>query len=206
MSERTIVKRVENAKMYSDGTIVLENVRASYPYVFEPRENEGEDGKKTLRYQIQVIMPKATHAEAMKLCAQRIKDLCAENKVEKLPADKKFIKNGDDMAKAEYENAYIVSASESKRPDLRGKDPRVKLTDADKDVIYGGCYVDILIRPWFQNNKYGKRCNAGLVAVRFREDGEPFGGSRITAKDVDDAFDAPEDTGGFAGNDGDDDL
>lgn len=202
MSEqRTVVKRVENAKLYSDGTIVLENVRASYPYLFEPRENEGDDGKKTYKYQIQVILPKATHGAAKDICVARINDLCRENKVEKLPADKKFIKNGDDMAKAEYENAFIVSASESNRPDLRGKDPRVKLTDADKDVIYGGCYVDVLIRPWFQNNKYGKRCNAGLVAVRFREDGEAFGNGRISAKDVDDAFDAPEDSGSFGGDD-----
>ena len=29
--------------------------------------------------------------------------------------------------------------------------------DEIADVIYPGCYVDIIIRPWFQDNSFGKR-------------------------------------------------
>ena len=55
-------------------------------------------------------------------------------------------------------------------------------------MIYGGCWVNILVRPWFQNNKYGKRVNAGVVAVQFRKDDEPFGSGRISDDEIDEAF------------------
>ena len=57
-------------------------------------------------------------------------------------------------------------------------------------MIYAGCWVNILIRPWWQNSaKWGKRVNAGLTAVQFVRDDEPFGQGRITSEDVDETFD-----------------
>lgn len=204
--KREVIKRVQNGRLYSDGTIFIENVRASYPHVLEPYEGENDDGTKTSSYGIVGLMPKDTHKEAMQLCVQRINELLKENQIEKIAADKKFIRNGDDLAKPECEGMYVVSARESKKPDARDRDRR-KLTDADKDLIYGGCYVNILIRPWFQNHKkYGKRVNAGFSAVQFVGDGEPFGTGRITSKDVDDTFDDLDNgSSGATSNGGDDD-
>lgn len=214
--ERTIVKRVSvgsfpNGKpaycvLYSDNTIRIDNVRASHPHVFAPFSKNGKTGK----YGIKAILPKATHGPAKDIIVQVMNDLLKANKLDKLAADKKFIRNGDDLSEKEYENAFVVSASESKRPDVRGAD-RGKLTDDDKDVIYGGCYVNILIRPWFQNSQeWGKRVNAGLSAVQFVADGEPFGTNRITSKDVDETFDDIEDgedaPARSSSNDDDDDL
>jgi hypothetical protein len=60
----------------------------------------------------------------------------------------------------------------------------------DDDVIYAGCWVHILIRPWWQDSaEWGKRVNAGLTAIQFCRDDEPFGESRITPEDVDNTFD-----------------
>jgi hypothetical protein len=207
MSERTIVKKVKNAVLFSDGTIRLDNVRFSYPNLAKPYVGKNDDGKETARYSVVAILPKSTHEEAKKLCVERLNELLKENKIDKIGADKKFIRNGDDAAKDEYENAYTVSAGETKMPDLRGKGGKEKLTQAQaEELFYGGMYGHTLIRPWFQNSqKWGKRVNAGLVAAVFHEHGEPFGDSRITAKDVDDSFDdLDEDGAGLAPGDDDD--
>lgn len=190
-TQRTIVKKVPNAVLFSDGTIRIDNVRFSYPNLAKPFVGKNDDGKETARYGVVAILPKSTHVEAKDLCVQRLNELLKENKVDKIGSDKKFIRNGDDAAKDEYENAWTVSAGETKKPDLRGKGGKEKLTQEQaEDLFYGGMYGHVLIRPWFQNHqKYGKRVNAGLVAAVFHEHGEPFGDARISTKDVDDSFD-----------------
>jgi hypothetical protein len=214
-SKRTVVRTVPHAKLWSDGTITLENCRASYPHVFKPQEGEADDGTKSSSYSIVLLMPKSTHRAAKDLCKERYNEILKENSKDKskplkLASDRLFIKDGDTMAKDENEGMWVVSAREKNKPALRGNriDPDtgkpVRLTDADSGLIFGGCYVSCLIRPWFQNNKYGKRINAGLVAVQYLRKGEPFGEGRIRDEDIDDSFEAVEDdTGGF---DDDDDL
>ena len=202
---RTVVKEVPNAVLYSDGTILLKNVRASHPHLFEPQPNKNDKGEITGHsYSVVALMPKATHDEAKKLCVKAINDLLREhNKGEKIPANRKFVKDGDptdddDVGKPENEGCWIVNTREAKAPILlgKGRDPatgrRKRLAPRDKDLIYGGCYVHVLIRPWFQNNAYGKRVNAGVSAVQFLRDGEPFGTGRITDDDVDDTFEGDD--------------
>lgn len=209
---RTVVKKVKHATLYSDGTIRLENVRASYPHVCQAQENTAEDGSKTFSYSIQGLMPKETHRAAKDLCKEVIDGILKTNKIKAVAADKKFIKDGDSMAKEETEGMWVISTRESNRPMLRGNKndpatgkPRKLDPVRDRDVIYGGCYVNILIRPWFQNNKYGKRVNAGIAAVQFYKDGEPFGTGRIRDEDVDDTFEGEDgDDGGWT--EGDDDT
>ena len=204
----TVVKEVPNAVLYSDGTILVKNVRASYPALFNPKENTSDDGTVTASYQCVGLMPKATHDEAKKLIVgymnELLKDKGEKGKPLKLPADRKFIKDGDpkdedDVGKPENEGMWVVSTRETKKPALldNRKDPKTgkkrRLTDADKDRIYGGCYINMLIRPWFQSNKYGKRLNAGLAAVQFLRDGEAFGQGRISEETIDDRFGGMED-------------
>ena len=219
--ERTIVKRVSvgnfpNGKpaycvLYSDRTIRIDNVRLSHPNLFSPYK--GKDGKEG-KYGVKAILPKSTHGPAKDICVGLINEILKDNKVDKLAKDRWFIRNGDDLTEKEYEGAFIISASEQNRPDLRDKDKR-KMTDEDKDMFYGGCYGNILIRPWWQDSKdWGKRVNAGVSAVQFVADGEPFGTGRITSKVVDDTFDDIDDiedgedsgTGGGSASDDDDDL
>lgn len=45
-----------------------------------------------------------------------------------------------------------------------------------QSVIYSGCYVNVQLNLWVQNNAHGKRVNAELLAVQFAEDGDAFGG------------------------------
>lgn len=214
-TKRTIVKRVRNGALFSDGTIRIDRVRASYPHIGKPYEGKNDDGNITASYGCMGLLPKNDYyKEVVGLCFQRIKELMKENHIDKLAADRMFLKDGDLMAKDETEGMWVVSSRESNPPAIRGPkiDPKTgkaqRLTPEQAvGIFYGGCYVTLLIRPWAQNHRlYGKRINANLVAIQFVEDGVPFGEGRISDDSVDDSFEADEadDTGGFT--DTDDDL
>lgn len=205
MANREIISKVTNAVLYSDGLIRIDNVRASYPHLDKPWS--GEEGQEA-KFSIVSLLDKGTHKAAKDLIVKRIDEILKENKTEKIASDKKFIRDGDQMAKPECENQWVVSARETRRPSVRGSDNEVLTPDEILDTIYAGCYISVLIRPWFQNHaKFGKRVNAGLVAVRFRRDGEPIGEGRITDDDIDDYMDDDyDDHGGSSSADDDDDL
>lgn len=191
---RTVVRQVDKAVLYSDGTILLKDVRASYPHIFHPYK--GKDSQ-VGKYGIVGLMPKTrAYFPAKDLVRERINAILKENKIPALKAENKFLRDGDLAGKEEYEDHYTINASEVKAPRARSniRDPKTKRPAVLKagehdDVIYAGCWVNILIRPWWQNNEYGKKVNAGLVAVQFVRDDEAFGTGRISEEDVDATFD-----------------
>jgi len=207
--QRQVESEVPHAKLYNDGTIFVGPVRARYPHVFRPYK--GDDDKGDGKFGIVALMPKgAEYRKAKDLIRDHILRMIRDNKLKDLPAANKFLRDGDDAAREEYEGMFTISASEVRRPQVRDKyrDPKTKKPKIlkpgeDEDRIYAGCWVNILIRPWFMNNKFGKRVNAGLVAVQFVDDDEPLGPGRISEEAVDDTFDefADEGDSGF-----DDDL
>lgn len=213
---RTVVETVyfegtkdPQAVLYSDGTILINGVRASYPNLGKPYSGTNDQGEKQEKFGIKGMMPKTTHKPAMNLIKRVMQKIMEENRVSDLASDRKFIRNGDDLGKPEMKGMWVVSASESTRPHLRDRAAKKVEPEAADRMFYGGCWVNILVRPWWQNHqKYGKRINAGLSAVQFVRDDEPFGEGRITDEDVDDTF-APVAGGdsGFDDLDGDlDDL
>ncbi len=197
--KRTIVKKVANAILYSDDTIRIDNVRASYPHLFKPYS--GQDGG-TPKFSITGLGDKKTHGEAKNLCVEIINRLLKDKKIERLAADKKFVKDGDLAGKSGYDSCWTFSSSETNAPRVRNRD-KTPIPAEKADTIYGGCYVNILLRPWVQDNQFGKRVNAGLLAVQFHSDGEAFGEGRITDDDVDASFDGDADSGGFDDETGD---
>lgn len=80
-TERTIVKKVANAVLYSDGTIRIDNVRFSYPHIDAPYESEDDNGDKKSSYSITGMMPKATHTEAKNLLKEVTQGLLTKNDV-----------------------------------------------------------------------------------------------------------------------------
>lgn len=202
---RAPVKKTDHAVLYSDGTILIKDVRASYPHIMKPYKGADSDGEG--KFGIVGLMPKTkAYFPAKDLIRDRINELVRENKLKDLPASNKFLRDGNLTAREEYEGMFTINASESRRPAARdnvrdpktGK-PRVLDGDRDSDRIYAGCWVNILIRPWFQNNKFGKKVNAGLVAVQFVRDDEAFGQGRISEEAVDETFDefAADDDSGY---------
>lgn len=225
--KRSIVKKVDGVcALFSDGTIRLDNVIASYPWLGKPQKGTNEKtGEDTWTFSCQALMPKATHKAAMQMCKDAVAKLEAtkpevKGKPFKVAARNKFIKDGDAkdedgdrLYPTEAEGMWMVSSRERNRPQLRGatKDPKtgkpVRLTpEQAQQMFYGGCIVSIQVRPWLMDNEYGKRINAGLVAVQFKKDGTPFGEGRISEEDVDDSFDADDDDAVDQWGDDDDDL
>ncbi len=47
--------------------------------------------------------------------------------------------------------------------------------------MYGGCRVNVAIKPWLQENKHGRGIRADLVAVQFAGDDKAFGEGAVDA-------------------------
>jgi hypothetical protein len=206
MAERTVVTKVSNAVLYSDGTVKLENVRLSFPHIGTPQEQKNDAGDIEKSYGLVAMLPKETHVAAKDLIKKIIQDLAAKNEA-KVATDKWFLADGDDKERAEYEDNYIVSASDRKnRPSARNRDGTVMTPDEADDKFYGGCWANVLIRPWYFSGKakngktYPKRVCAGLVGVQFLRDDESFGEGRVNDDGV---FDAVEGGGGNGFDDDD---
>lgn len=188
---REIVKKGENFVVYSDGCVRVDNVRLSYPHLAAPwaqNEINPETGKPSLKkFSMKGLGAKDTHNGVKDALVEIINKLCAEKKFGKLGADKKFIRNGDDLSGEENEGSWVISASENanRPPKLRDARGNPVTGDEAETLFYPGCYVDMLIRPWAQDSKdFGKRINSNLIAVKFREDGERFGEAPIDDEGV----------------------
>lgn len=201
------LKKVVNGVLYTNGMLRIDNVIASYPHLDKP--SAGDDPNATPKYSIQGLANKDTHAEVIALGREVLKKIMDEKKL-KIGGDKLFMKDGDKWfeGKDECANCYVFTAREADRPTLRMADgtkldPKEDLEEI-KNMFYGGCVVSILINPWVQDNKYGKRINANLRTVKFVEDGTPFGEGRVDDEDAWD--DEGGNTWGNDDNNDDDDI
>lgn len=191
-AKRVIVATVDNCTKWSDGTFLVKGVRFSHPHVFTPTAMADPKTKVlgTPSFSIIGLMPKASHQAAMKMLRDRCNELLAENRVQMLAADRKFIRDGNLAGKVETVGHWTLSAREqqSRPPTVRGPD-KAKWGKDKEALIYGGCWGNLLIRPWFQPQKgFGIRINAGLTAVQFVRNGEAFGSGRISEDEIDDTF------------------
>lgn len=204
---REILKTGKNFKRYTDGTILLQLVQASYPHTGEPDIDETTKKKS---WSLVSMLKKSTHKEAASEVKKMIDELLIERKAKgKVASDKLALKDGDTSGKDTYAGHWLVNARENKRPSVRDKDKTPLDKEEADEKIVGGVFVDVLVRPWFQDNSFGKRVNMNLVAVQFRKDtGVRFGEGRISEDEIDDTFESYDDEdGGFgedAGSDDDD--
>lgn len=206
MSEpRTVVKTAKNskgqviAKLFSDGTINVMDVRASYPHIDKMwRKNE----KDTLAYSITGILPVATHQPVIDLLNEVAMDILKDrNKGADIKDDAKFIRDGKPTKKPEYADAWIVASRETEKPTVLHPDKsEMESPEEIKSTIKAGYFIDLLIQPWWQDNEHGKRVNASLRAVRFRREGPLISEGGISKDDAISSFD-DDDEGGFGGDD-----
>lgn len=209
MAGLTIKKRVKNCIIYEEGAIKIENVRFSFPHLDKPYKGKDSenDPNKVAKYGITGMLSKKTHVEAKDALMTFINELiAAKQKVKnKIPPKDRFFRNGDDEKQAEYEDHWIISASEIKRPAVRNrKGELIQEPEKIADLIEGGYWGHILIKPWFQDNKHGQKVNAGLVGVQHVKDDETFGTGRIDDTDAwGDESDGADEEGGAIENDDD---
>lgn len=169
--------------------VVIKNVRIAFPNIWEPKSYNGQ-GKP--RCNALFIIEK-DNAEALKAVKEAILAVAKEEWKEKAETMLSTLKAKGDLClhdgaeKADYdgfEGNMFVSASNASRPIVVDRD-RSPLTEADGKP-YAGCYVNVSIDVWAQDNQYGKRVNAKLLAIQFARDGDAFGGgSKGSADDFD---------------------
>lgn len=185
MAALEIQKRGKNFIRYTNGCIKIENVRFSYPHLDKPYAGKNATEKSVPKYGVVSMLNKKTHVEAKKAIEERIAELLKEAKLNKMPMKDKFFRDGDEEKEAVYEGHWIVSAREERKPAVRNRRGELVTEPRDiADLIEGGYWGHVLIRPWFQDNDYGQKVNAGLVGVQHVKDDETFGEGRIDDTDA----------------------
>lgn len=208
MGTLTVKKQGKNFIIYEEGLIKIENVRFSFPHLDKPfggKNKDGTDQKK--KYSLVGMLSKQTHVEAKDAIVEVMNAMMKEKKLNKMPPKDKFLRNGDDEKQDEYDGHWIVSASEDRKPVVRTRRNEV-VTEPDKilDLIQGGYWGHMMIRPWFQDNQWGQKINAGLVGAQHTKDDETFGQGRIDDTDAWAAEDGDDGMGSSSSQDDDDGL
>lgn len=107
--------------------------------------------------------------------------------------DKVALHDGDTKAELDgYAGNWFVNASAeaTKPPTLVDQYRQPVSRQVDEDgasqadrLFYSGCYVNVIVTVWAQDNDFGKRINASLSGVQFAAHGTPFGGSAPASAD-----------------------
>jgi Protein of unknown function (DUF2815) len=220
MAQLTEIGRVKNGVIYKDAKgnklVRIDNVRVSFPYLGTPSEDESDDGDVKKSWRITGMLFKKTHVEVKDAVKAIFNEIMAANDT-KVPTTNWALVDGDGEKYQEekYEmnhGHWLLSAKDhTRKPPVRNqRGELVESIDKIDDMIYGGCWCNILVRPWYFSGKtknskktYPKRMLCGLEGVQFLKDDEPFGQGRI---DESNAWDNVETAGsGGDGMGGDDD-
>lgn len=171
--------------------VILKRVRQSFSHYHEAHSF---DGTSAPAYDSTVILEPDHPSLAVlkegidKVGSEKWKDKWPAIKKEMEARDKTCLHNGDNKAAtAGFEGNFYVTARNKIRPRVVDRD-NTELTIADGKP-YSGCYVNLSIEIWAQDNSYGKRLNASLRGVQFLEDGTPFAGGAAANEDEFEAID-----------------
>ena len=167
--------------------VILKDVRLSFPQLWEPRAFR-EDQKP--RYEASFILDvDDPQIEGIEAAIEEVKE---EQWPKGAPRRLEVcLKDGEEKDYDGYgPGVMFVSSASYNKPavvDRRKRD----LTERD-GIPYGGCFVNCHITIWAQDNQFGKRVNAGLVAVQFLRDGPAFGAGPASASKLEDLGEDPD--------------
>lgn len=179
----------------------ISNARAAFLAVFEPKKFAGAEGDPA--FSGSFILPKTD--PQIKLINKTIDDVAKEKWADKAPAmlkqlrasDKTFLHDGDLKTTYEgFEGNVFVAARNKSRPLVIDRD-KSALAESDGKP-YSGCFVNVILDVWAQDNAFGKRVNATLKGVQFVKDGDAFSGSAPASADAFDDLSDGADAEGLA--------
>lgn len=179
--------------------VKCKHMRVSFVKVFRAEAFRGakrgpsDGGEKA--YSLNVLIPKDTregkalHDELRDMIDDAMDAKWGRDKP-RLKPDKFCLRDGDDEDYDGYEGHWYITARNRNRPKVMDADGVTPLVEEDGRP-YSGCYANVWIRVWAQDNEYGKRVNASLEAVQFVRDGEAFSGAApISDEEFEDERDA----------------
>jgi hypothetical protein len=166
--------------------IILKNARCSFPSIFNTEKYRGTDtGKYALTVLIDKDDPQIEKVKAAILAFAKEKFGTPLPKKLELP-----LKDGDEKDLDGYQNVYYLKASNGRRPIVLDRD-KTPLVEAD-GKIYPGCFVNVSLDLWCQDNQFGKGVRVNLNGVQFAADGEPFGSNTGNVLDDFDELEADD--------------
>lgn len=172
--------------------IMLTNARLSFPQLVEPRAFQEGQPKK---YSADLILAPDSpdwikfQREIMAAVQAKWADK-AQGVLQMVSADRKLRCFGNGTEKVDkktflpyegYAGMVYVSANNGNMPQMvessgKAVDPTNTMAyQAIARKLYGGCYVNAAVKPWIQDNAFGRGIRCELVALQFAKDGEPFG-------------------------------
>ena len=169
-------------KKVEDNVLMLKNVRAAFLQVWEATQVKPGEGKAA--FSGTFLMPPdhpdilAIREAITAVANAKWKDKAADILVGLIAADKVALHNGD--TKNQYDGFagnMFVSARSPSRPLVIAQDRSILVETDGKP--YSGCYVNVQVAAWAQDNGYGKRVNAQLRGVQYLRDGDAFGGGAV---------------------------
>lgn len=170
-------------------TIIIKNVRVSFPDLFEPKSVAGSDPK----YAATLVFDEGD-AQVDELHAV-VGDLQkAELKGKRLSDRQICLREGE---RPEYDGCHILIAKNKAAPVVLDGDGRTRIVNARDSRIYSGCRVNAKISLHANTLAGQQAVYAKLHAIQFAGDDEPFAGGQLTEDQAMDGFDAV---------DGDDDF
>lgn len=156
--------------------VQLTNVRLSYPALFKAVAVQKDQEPK---FSASFILNKKTDAKQIDAIKAAMKAVAEEKwGAGKVPKGVKYcLRDGGEEAKAETDGygpeIVFFNASNKKRVAVVNRD--LTPLQAEDGKPYAGCFVNVSVQFWAQDNEYGKRVNASLRAVQFSKDGDAFG-------------------------------
>ena len=161
------------------------NVRLTFPQLFEAKTVNGQGDPK---YSCGILVPR-DHPQFAEIKAAIVAAATekwgakhAENLKALQATDRLCLHDGDGKSDYDgYAGNFFINASNKIRPLVVGPN-REPLVAADGKP-YSGCYVNVMLEFWAQDNQFGKRINASLLGVQFAKDGERLAGGGVAAAD-----------------------
>lgn len=176
--------------------VTLSNVRLSFPHLFVPQKST--DGNSENYNCTAIIEPGSANAKALAKAVEQVASdkwgakadsiLTELRKKDKVCYRESEKTNQSGDVYAGFEDMHWLSCSDKVRPTVIDRD-KSPLTAADGKP-YGGCYVNLIVDVWPQDNQHGKRINASLKGVQFVKDGDAFSGGGAASVDEFDVVDA----------------
>ncbi len=182
--------------------IYLTNVRLSFPHIIEPQRTvNAETGKERIAYSADFLLDKddpqfgkfmnlvnrmaqiewKEHAAAvMTMINSDRKVRCFGTEVDKI--NKKTFLPYDG-----YVGKVYITASRDRPPQMIDEAGQAVPLDNTMQYqqlarkMYGGCRVNVAVKPWAQKNKHGNGIRSDLVAIQFCKDDVAFGEGDVDA-------------------------
>lgn len=168
--------------------IYLEDVRLSYPHLFEPtqfkRKGKADTSSKP-RFTASFLLDKKKHKKTIEEIEDAIDDVIEAKWGKKPPKFEEkniCLSDGDESDKDEQAGCMVLKAAAPEK-----SPPKIFLRDMspaeERDgKPYGGCYVNALVRI-YAYDEWSDQVNASLEIVQYYRKGEPFGkGAADTSK------------------------